>query len=70
VKLSGNAPKKEIKSPKIVCLATLGVPSATWKFVALSWYNSAAARASRWLYVAAHSWTTPRGAFVRVASFL
>ena len=61
VKLSGNAPKKESKSFKIVCLPTLGAPKATWKFVASSWYNCAAARASRWLYAVTHSWTTSRG---------
>jgi hypothetical protein len=41
----GEGVEKESKSSKIVCLPTLGAPKATWKFMASSWYNSAAARA-------------------------
>ena len=51
----GESAEKESKSSKIVCLPTLEAPKANWKFMASSWYNSAAARASLWLYAATHS---------------
>ena len=54
VKLSGKAWKKESKSSNIACGPMVGLPKATWKFVASSWYNFAAAGASRRLYAATH----------------
>ena len=64
VKLSGWARKKESQSSNIACRPMVGLPKATWKFVASPWYNFAAAGASRRLYVATQSRATSHGVFM------